>query len=129
MSFESEVRDFVIKANGLQEKQIRYLCLDLFKNVVQGTPVDTGRARGNWQATINTPATGTKEETDKQGGATISAGSNAVSQAVGNVFYITNNLPYIYRLEFESWSKQRPSGWVRTAIERTKQIAAKMPRS
>jgi len=129
MSFESDVRDFVIKANGLQEKQIRYLCLDLFKNVVQGTPVDTGRARGNWQATINTPATGIKEETDKQGGATIAAGSNAVSQAVGNVFYITNNLPYIYRLEFEGWSKQAPSGWVRTAIERTKQIAAKMPRS
>lgn len=129
MSFESEVRDFVIKANGLQEKQIRYLCLDLFKNVVQGTPVDTGRARGNWQATINTPATGSTEDTDKQGGATISAASNAVSQAVGNVFYITNNLPYIYRLEFEGWSKQAPSGWVRTAIERTKQIAAKMPRS
>lgn len=129
MSFESEVRDFVIKANGLQEKQVRYLCLDLFKNVVQGTPVDTGRARGNWQATINTPATGSTEKTDKQGGATISAGSNAVSQAAGNVFYITNNLPYIYRLEFEGWSKQAPSGWVRTAIERTKQIAAKMPRS
>lgn len=129
MSFESEVRDFVIKANGLQEKQIRYLCLDLFKNVVQGTPVDTGRARGNWQATINTPATGSTEDTDKQGGATISAASNAVSQAVGNVFYITNNLPYIYRLEFDGWSKQAPSGWVRTAIERTKQIAAKMPRS
>ena len=129
MSFESEVRDFVIKANGLQEKQIRYLCLDLFKNVVQGTPVDTGRARGNWQATINTPATGSTEDTDKQGGPTISAASNAVSQAVGNVFYITNNLPYIYRLEFEGWSKQAPSGWVRTAIERTKQIAAKMPRS
>ncbi|AGN30435.1 hypothetical protein SXAG_00154 [Synechococcus phage S-CBS4] len=129
MSFESEVRDFVIKANGLQEKQVRYLCLDLFKNVVQGTPVDTGRARANWQATINTPATGSTEDTDKQGGATISAASNAVSQAVGNVFYITNNLPYIYRLEFDGWSKQAPSGWVRTAIERTKQIAAKMPRS
>lgn len=130
MSFESEVRDFVIKAKGLQDNQVRYLCLDLLKNVVQGTPVDTGRARGNWQATINTPATGSTEKTDKQGGATISAASNAVSQAAGNVFYITNNLPYINRLEFEpNFAKQKQGGWVRAAIERTKQIAAKMPRS
>ena len=128
MSFDKQVADFVGKAKGLQEKQVRYLCLDLLTNVVQGTPVDTGRARGNWQASINAPRTNQLETTDKNGGATISAGQSAVSKAAGNVFYLTNNLPYIYRLEFEGWSKQAPSGWVRTAIERTKQIAARMPR-
>lgn len=129
MSFDKQVADFVVKAKGLQEKQVRYLCLDLLTNVVQGTPVDTGRARGNWQASINAPRTNALETTDKNGGATISAGQSAVNKAAGNVFYLTNNLPYIERLEFEGWSKQAPSGWVRTAIERTKQIAAKMPRS
>ena len=128
MSFEQEVANFVIKADGLQEKQVRYLCLDLFKGVIMGTPVDTGRARGNWQASVGAPAQSELSTTDKNGGKTIGAGSQAVSKAVGNVFYISNNLPYMYRLEFEGWSNQAPSGWVRTAIERTKQIAARMPR-
>lgn len=128
MSFDKQVADFVVKAKGLQEQQVRYICLDLLKGVVLGTPVDTGRARGNWQASVNTPRTGQLETTDANGGATISAGETAVNGAAGNVFYLTNNLPYIHRLEFEGWSDQAPSGWVRTAVERTKQIAARMPR-
>lgn len=128
MSFEKEVMDFIQKAEGLQDKQIRFLCLDLLKGCVLGTPVDTGRARGNWQASINTSIDTEVNTTDKAGGATIAAAQPAVDKAAGNVFYVTNNLPYIYRLEFEGWSKQAPSGWVRTSIERTKRIANAMPR-
>jgi hypothetical protein len=134
MTFAKEVTNFVLKAKGLQEKQVRFLCLELLKGVVLGTPVDKrpargGRARGNWQASISTAASGTIDRKDPGGGATISAGKDAIQKAPGTVFYITNNLPYIYRLEFEGWSKQAPTGWVRTAVERTKQIAKQMPRA
>lgn len=127
MTFAKEVSDFVIKTDGLKNRQIRFLCLDLLKGCVLGTPVDTGRARGNWQASVNNSIDSDTTDTDKIGLTTIAAGENAAKAAPGEVFYITNNLPYIYRLEFEGWSQQKPSGWVRTAIERTKQIAKDMP--
>lgn len=130
MTFAKEVADFALKAQGLQDRQVRYLCFDLLKGVVLGTPVDTGRARGNWQASITTPAAGTIDREDKGGGATIAAAQPAIEKAAGTVFYITNNLPYIERLEFEeNFSKKKPAGWVRGSIERTKQIAQRMPRA
>jgi hypothetical protein len=130
MTFAKEIADFVVKAKGLQDKQVRFLCFDLMKGVVLGTPVDTGRARGNWQASIVTPASGEIDRNDKGGGLTIAAAEPAIAKATGTVFYITNNLPYIYRLEFEeNFSKKMPAGWVRGSIERTKQIAQRMPRA
>lgn len=127
MSFEKEVSDFIIKAQNLQNEQISFLCLDLLKGCVLGTPVDTGRALGNWQASVNNSIDSATNDTDKIGLITIAAGENAARAAPGEVFFITNNLPYIYRLEFEGWSKKKPSGWVRASIERTKQIAKSMP--
>ena len=118
MSFTADINRFTIKADRQTDKKVRAVCLSLLSQVVVGTPVDTGRARGNWQASINTPITSTVPDTDKSGGATISKGKGAVAQATGKVFYITNNLPYIYPLEFEGHSKQAPHGWVRAAVNR-----------
>lgn len=118
MSLTIDIKRFA----GMTEKQadqyVRLICLHLMSDVVLGTPVDTGRARGNWQASIGTPLTNATEKTDKDGNSTIASGSAAVKQATGNIFYLTNNLPYIYRLEFEGHSKQAPHGWVRAAVNR-----------
>lgn len=118
MSLTLDIKRFA----GMTEKQadqyVRSICLNLMSQVIVGTPVDTGRARGNWQASIGAPLTNTLETTDKAGAATISAGSGAVKQSTGNIFYLTNNLPYIYRLEFEGHSKQASHGWVRAAVNR-----------
>jgi hypothetical protein len=65
----------------------RALVLDIFRNIQIRTPVDTGRARGNWQVEFN----GTQEAT------------------------IYNNLPYIERLE-NGWSQQAPAGFVRVTL-------------
>lgn len=123
MSFEQEIEAFVVKTKNANDRTVRYLCLDLFSEVVKGTPVDTGRARANWQASVNQPIETPVDKEDKSGGQTINNAGNAVKEATGKIFYITNNLPYISRLEFEGWSSQARSGWVRTAIERTKRIA------
>lgn len=129
MTFAKEITDWTIKADGLQREQVKYVCFTLFKDIVMGTPVDTGRARGNWQASIGSAAGGEVIGSDKSGGATISKAQPDIENAPGTVFYISNNLPYIYRLEFEGWSQQAPAGWVRYSIERAKQIASKLPRS
>ena len=124
--FGVDIRKFVARAGGNVDKIVRKVCLDLSSSIVLKTPVDTGRARANWQMTIGQPASGTVETVDKRGRSTIAAGRDAVKQAPGNVFWITNNLPYISVLEYGlyndgpnttgGFSKQAPNGMVRISI-------------
>lgn len=128
-NFSLDISKFINNATKNADAKVRVICLDLLSGIVLKTPVDTGRARANWQATINTPASGTKEFTGDAGSginapnesaasaSAISDGQSAVKNATGNIFYITNNLPYISRLEFDSWSKQAPRGMVRLTID------------
>jgi hypothetical protein len=127
VSFKSQTDAWVNKATHMTDRQVQYICMSLMRDVVDGTPVDTGRARGNWQASTGSPITATLQAEDKNGRATINKGRPAAKDAAGNVFYLTNNLPYIYRLEFEGWSNQAPQGWVRTAVQRAKAIANNLP--
>lgn len=94
--------------------------------VVLATPVDTGRARSNWQASLNAPATGTREAY-VEGSSGSSAGANAqaaIDQGKtvigatknGDAVHLTNNLPYIGRLN-EGHSAQAPAGFVEEAIQ------------
>ena len=129
-AFAINVQAFARKAGQNADAVIRTLCLDLLKDIVLNTPVDTGRARANWQTSINSPQGGTVEFSADAGSGVsapkasaasadaINRGAAAVVKAPGNIFWITNNLPYIYRLEFEQWSKQAPNGMVRLAIDR-----------
>ena len=93
------------------------LSLQLLRLIVMGTPVDTGRARGNWQLAINSPQGGTTERTDKAGDAVL-ADANAALVAVKDfeAIWLSNNLPYILRLE-EGSSSQAPEGFVAKAID------------
>lgn len=55
--------------------------LEGLKSLVMLTPVDTGRARGNWQVTVGSPAVGEIDREDKDGSATIAAGAAVVAGA------------------------------------------------
>lgn len=117
MSLSLDLRNFIDKTTKNSDAKVRVICLDLLSGIVMKTPVDTGRARGNWQASIGSPRMTQLETTDANGDVTIAAAQDAVSQAPGNVFWITNNLPYIMRLEYEGWSKQAPRGMARLTID------------
>ncbi len=116
-SFKLDVSKFIDKASKTADAEVRKICLDLVTGIVLKTPVDTGRARANWFTSIGSPTDNTTESTDSNGSATIASSLGAISKATGNVLWITNNLPYIYRLEFDSWSDQAPSGMVRVTID------------
>lgn len=76
-----------------------------------------GQARGNWVATINSiDETWDKGLIDKNGGATIKKLSGAIAQATGNVYYLTNSVPYIMPLEYQGHSTQSPDGMVRVSV-------------
>jgi len=110
-------------ANALKRKA----ALAVDATVVLATPVDTGRARSNWQASLGAPATGTREAySPGTGGATGGANAAAAQEQAKAVIarsqpeqaiHITNNLPYIGRLN-EGWSAQAPAGFVQTAVLR-----------
>lgn len=94
------------------------IALDLFTKIIVKTPVDTGRARGNWQITINAPATGVIDVTGgkSSGDGALTAGSKKISSVKGFVtIFITNNVDYIGFLE-EGSSDQAPKGMVALSI-------------
>lgn len=85
--------------------------------VVVATPVDTGRARGNWQAQIGSPVREETNTTDKGGQATIDRNEGIIRSRRGtSEIYISNNVPYIGRLN-EGSSSQAPENFVQIAVQ------------
>ena len=71
MATTSDVNE--IKRNMEQnfDKYMRALALEAVNRIVQRTPVDTGRAKGNWNLAIGEMDDSTTENTDKSGTITI----------------------------------------------------------
>ncbi|UTC27970.1 structural protein [Stenotrophomonas phage A1432] len=121
--FAAQVRGFGIKTMDRVDKVRRASVLELFKLVIYSTPVDTGRLRGNWQTTINTPKWGVIDR-DDTGGAAALAEAMANLGSLVDVVWFTNNLPYAERIEYDGWSKQAPEGMVRRHLASWQRIVA-----
>lgn len=103
------------KRTGLSiDNAVIAVCAKASTEIIKKTPVDTGRAIGAWVATIDAIdsyiAEGIRTEDSALAQALIKA-----KLAVGHNFYLTNNLPYILKLEYGS-SKQAPQGMVRLTV-------------
>jgi hypothetical protein len=77
-----------------------------------------GRARANWQCTIGDRAIGEINDTDKSGNKTIGQIKSVVPKKAGQIVWLTNNVDYIRRLEYDKWSTQAPAGMVRVSLRR-----------
>lgn len=96
----------------------RKVALAALSTVTTETPVDTGRARSNWLVALDSPRRDVIESYGKDGSAeaATASGSAVISgYRNGQAIYITNNLPYIGRLN-DGWSAQAPAGFVETAV-------------
>lgn len=84
-----------------------------------------GQFRANWNLSIEAVDTSTTEDKDPSGKAAIKRAQGRIeSYKLGDRIFITNSLPYAYRLEYEGWSSQAPQGMVRiTALEFEKYVA------
>lgn len=123
----STIRDFEIQIDRFVDDDIPKAFYDLMRaisltglsSLVMMTPVDTGRARGNWLVSIgSTDFTSDDSSEDKAGASTIGTGSAKLSGLKADPFtvvYLQNNLPYIEELERGS-STQAPSGMVTVTI-------------
>lgn len=127
MSFASDVEAYAKKAGASLDETSRAIVLELFGSVIKDTPVDTGRAKGNWQTTIGAPASGMVDRLGESE-ALADVSQQTASFGAGKVIYLSNNLPYIYRLEYDGWSKQAPGGMLRKNVARIQSIVAKAAR-
>jgi hypothetical protein len=106
-SFDKDIQKFAKKSGLEVDKVVKKVVLQAWRGVTLKTPVDTGRARGNWNlsegsidGSINNSATTIKAYREPKGKKDV---------------YITNSLPYIGLLEKGS-SKQAPKGMVSTTM-------------
>lgn len=112
---------YELAASMLAEEVAR----EIVKDLANVTPVDTSKALSNWVTTIGAPSAsnidaysvGDKGSTQSTSAAeTIAQAENALqAKRPGQTIYITNNLPYIKRLN-EGYSKQEPAGFVERAV-------------
>ena len=118
------------KAGKNADFVVRKVCSDIEAGVVKRTPVDTGRLRANWIASVGNAYEGQVQGTGNPNN------EQAIRNAPGNVWYLTNNLPYAAVAEFglygkppgsangpktkAGYSTQAPAGMVRITIAAVK---------
>lgn len=103
--------------NATQEAAVD-MALRIHGKLVEGTPVDTGWARSNWLLSVGTPKKETVGEPGKLNTAAAELGQSEVADwgIASGPIYITNNVPYIRRLN-EGSSTQAPAGFVESAVQ------------
>lgn len=135
MSFASDVAKYAKLTNSSLDETGRAIALELFGSTVKSTPVATGRAKGSWQTTIGSPASGDPERTEAAALSEINRETDRFS--MGKVIYLTSNLAYIGKLEFglypgggpkttaDGFSTQAPAGMARTNAARIQSMVRK----
>ena len=136
--FDGDIRELARQLDASVELVTRRIALQLFTGIVEKTPVDTGRARSNWGIGIGAPAPPPSGAiTAEEEARIIRSGVNqpfssitaeAIQEANAALLgvdgkqpvHITNNLPYIIRLN-EGHSQQAPAGFVEATVSELNQ--------
>tara|TARA_R110002153_G_scaffold54447_6_gene151682 strand:- start:1158 stop:1568 length:411 start_codon:yes stop_codon:yes gene_type:complete len=121
---QRQIQIIINALDGVAEQIIKSVVLDVVANLVKapsegGTPVRTGWARANWIPRIGGPSTEAVGDEEAVGLAKaaqqIGLGSVLSYKLASGPVYISNNVPYILRLN-EGSSNQAPAGFVQRAI-------------
>ncbi|MBT4080295.1 MAG: HK97 gp10 family phage protein [Gammaproteobacteria bacterium] len=113
MSFEGGLSRFNRTIERRVERKTRATALQVFSGLILRTPVDTGRARANWNTSAGAIDYSIDEDATKPQSPTLRKGDGS------KPIYITNNLPYIGELENGS-STQAPKGMVAVTLSELK---------
>lgn len=106
----------------------------LYSQIVKKTPVDTGRARGNWNVSVGSADLSVTERTMKRG---LKHKEGDIDADGDEPIFISNNLPYIRTLEYGGYpnppksksgktaggySKRAPNGMVGVTLANSESI-------
>lgn len=125
MSFESGFSILRERAIVHTVAQAKGVAKKFTNAVVDGTPVKTGAAKGDWTATVGAPAPRIERAWDPMGintKARVNVFIDGLSNKTDWEFYFTNTRPYAYKLEFLGLSSQAPYGMVRVQISKLAQF-------
>lgn len=86
--FNADLQAFAASINVQFETVVRKLIIDLFRRVVEKTPVDTGRARASWTLNIGRPSYQAQRANYK------SNGPAATQEAMGQLDKVKNVKPF-----------------------------------
>ncbi len=132
-TFSDDIKKFAEQTGETIDQVVTDYVVGVSQKIIERTPVGNpsiwesnappgyvgGTARANWIPSIGTPDQSEVNSTDE------SRGSNQVlsiqNQIPGNIYYLTNNLPYIERLEY-GWSTQAPNGMMRRTLREARSI-------
>ncbi|WP_312587429.1 HK97 gp10 family phage protein [Comamonas terrigena] len=128
MGFAADLKRLCDAAGDKAEHVVRNAALDLGGQMIDRSPVDTGRFKSNWMTGIGVMDAGTTSTYDANG---EQARRKLVAEVAGwkpgQTIWIVNSLPYAYRLE-HGWSEQAPAGMVRLAVQNYAEAVAKAAR-
>jgi hypothetical protein len=121
-SFAATLQQFRDQALDDMDEILRKTVIQIGSTVIRLSPVDTGRFRGNWQMTIDQPASTSLDNYDKEGHETIARlVADAQHLSFGQTAFVVNNLIYAIPLEY-GHSSQAPTGMVAITLELFEQI-------
>ena len=107
--FDRSVRRFLKEFEGSTEQAVRKIAVDLYRDVVSGTPRDTGRAKLGWA--LDVAVSNYIPPANQKSYPAPTTPSPPPTLAL----YLFNNIEYIIPLEMGS-SRQAPAGMVRPAL-------------
>ena len=115
MDFAEVIARFAQEALAKSEEGFQNTCSNLSIAIQEDTPVLTGRLRGNWQPSINSPIESSIMEIDPSGGKVVRKIRDVCQKLkLGDTYFFTNNVIYGPRIEFYGHSSQKaPQGMVR----------------
>lgn len=108
--FQEKVVDIAIRRQ-------KGTAMAIYGQLIENTPVDTSRAKSNWWMDENVSVT-IREPDDGAAGAAQADTILKTKLKLDSTLYISNNLPYIQRLN-DGWSKEQQPipGWVEGAVQ------------
>jgi Bacteriophage HK97-gp10, putative tail-component len=126
-SFARRIERLAVRVEGNVESAVRECASAVAKAVIEATPANTGKAKSNWTAQLDAPASTERDAYSPGVGGSTSElnGQAAINLALQVIqryradqnrsINITNNLPYISALN-DGHSKQAPAEFVRMAV-------------
>ena len=136
MGFATDMTAWAKKTKLTADQAVRTVGIEMYKQLTDAAPVDSGQFRLNWNVSVGSVDTTTKPlsrqelnkyATARRQGTTLSPHGFDPQKAVtgfagvvaGQTMYISNAMPYALRLAF-GWSEQAYGGWVSRAVERVR---------
>lgn len=119
MGFGADILKASQKVLVQTNDRAKKVVVKLGSNIIDDTPLKSGRLKGGWRPSIGSPYTTDSIRLDPTG-ETAKAELRVVARQLPSnkdwTFYFSNITPYGWRIEFLGWSQQAPHGMVRTNI-------------